>query len=38
MIWHDLKKLGIEDIVKYINGQLLIKRSLKKVADELEKY
>lgn len=36
MIWHDLRKLDIEDIVKYINEQLPVKGSLKKIADELE--
>lgn len=36
MIWHDLKKLDIEDIVKYINEQLPVKGSLKKLADELD--
>lgn len=35
MTWHDLKKLGIEDIVKYINEKLGEKSSLKKIADEL---
>lgn len=35
MTWQDLKKLNIEDIVKYINKQLQVKGSLKKIADEL---
>lgn len=36
MIWNDLKKLDITDIVKYINEKLIEKGSLKKIADELE--
>lgn len=36
MIWNDLRKLDIEDIVKYINENLPVKGSLKKIADELE--
>lgn len=36
MIWHDLRKLDIEDMVKYINEKLIEKGSLKKIADELE--
>lgn len=36
MTWHDLKKLDIEDIVKYINEKLIEKGSLKKISDELE--
>lgn len=36
MTWNDLKKLGIEDIVKYINEKLSEKSSLKKLADELD--
>ena len=35
MTWQDLKKLDIEDIVKYINEKLGEKSSLKKIADEL---
>lgn len=35
MTWQDLKKLDIEDIVKYINEKLSEKSSLKKIADEL---
>lgn len=36
MIWHDLRKLDIEDIVKYINEKLSEKSNLKKLADELD--
>lgn len=36
MTWNDLKKLGIEDIVKCINEKLSEKSSLKKIADELD--
>lgn len=35
MTWQDLKKLDIEDIVKYINEKLGEKSSLKKIADGL---
>ena len=35
MTWQDLKKLDIEDIVKYINEKLSQKSRLKKIADEL---
>ena len=36
MTWNELKRLDIEDIVKYINEKLIEKGSLKKLADELE--
>lgn len=36
MTWNELKRLDIEDIVKYINEKLIEKGSLKKIADELE--
>lgn len=35
MIWSDLRKCNIEDIVKYINEKLLELGSLKKIADSL---
>ena len=34
MIWNDLKKLKIEDIVLYINEQLEVK-SMRKIAEDL---